>query len=226
MSTLLMSSIVSWVVAGVAALITWRTVAEARRQSALRVAALSADLQFADHAPLHAATPSPLLATPLFEAPPVEADRRGRVALVAGALVVGTVLSLVIGLSALSRSTTRPAAKIASQSATVIAEPVDLVALSHERSANTVTVRGVVRNPVSGQEIDRLTAVVMLYNSEGSYVTSGQAPVARTVLTPGAESPFSVTLPDQATLGRYRVSFKADERVISHVDRRSMNQDR
>jgi len=103
---------------------------------------------------------------------------------------------------------------------------VDLVALSHERSANTVTVRGIVRNPVSGREIDRLTAVVMLYNSEGSYVTSGQAPVVRTMLTPGDESPFSVTLPDQATLGRYRVSFKADERVISHVDRRSMNQDR
>jgi len=226
MSTLLISSIISWAVAGLAAFITWRTVAETRRQSALRVAALSADLQLVDHAPLHATSGSSLLATPLFEAPPVESDRRGRVALVAGALVVGTVLSLVIGLSALGRSTARSATKVVSQSPTAASQPVDLVALSHERSANTVTVRGIVRNPVSGREIDRLTAVVMLYNSEGSYVTSGQAPVVRTMLTPGDESPFSVTLPDQATLGRYRVSFKADERVISHVDRRTMNQDR
>jgi hypothetical protein len=224
MNTLLISSIVSWVVAGVAAVITWRTVAEAKRQSALRVAALSGDLELLDRSPL-GATSGPLLpATSLFEASPVEADSRGRIAVVAGALVVGTVLSLIIGLSALGRSA-KPAVRSAS-SRTVAAAPVDLVALSHERSANSVTVRGVVRNPPSGQEIDRLTAVVMLYNSEGSYVTSGEAPVARTTLAPGAESPFSVTLPDQPTLGRYRVSFKADERVISHVDRRATNQDR
>ena len=66
----------------------------------------------------------------------------------------------------------------------------------------------------------------MLYNSQGTVVASGQAPVVEAALTPGAESTFAVTLPDQATLGRYRVSFKADERVISHVDRRTTNQDR
>lgn len=225
MNTLLISSIVSWTVAGVAAFITWRTVADARRQSALRIAALAADLQVSDPESMQPTKPT-LLTTPLFEAPPVESDRRGRVALVAGALVVGTVLSLIVSLSALGRSAAGPSTKTVSESATLAAEPVDLVALSHERSADSVTVRGVVRNPVSGREIDRLTAVVVLYNSEGSYVTSGQAPVARAVLEPGTESPFSVTLPDQATLGRYRVSFKADERVISHVDRRTMNQGR
>jgi hypothetical protein len=223
MSMLMISSLLSWIVAGGAAYVAWRTVAEARRQSALRVAALTADLQFDDAEPASFVRESPRVATSLFETPPAESDRRGRIALVAGALVVGTVLSLVIGLSALGRSTTTEDAKVAPQS---VSMPVDLMALTHERSANTVTVRGIVHNPLSGREIDHLTAVVMLYNSQGTVVASGQAPVAEPALTPGAESTFAVTLPDQATLGRYRVSFKADERVISHVDRRTTNQDR
>jgi len=225
MSTLLMSSIISWVVAGVAAFMTWRTVAEAKRQSALRVAALAADLQVVDREPFQVVDELPAqFSTSLFETPPVEADRRGRTALVAGALVVGTVLSLVIGLSAVGRSATSAKAPVGTAAAP--ASPIDLIALTHERVSNTVTVRGVVRNPMSGHELDHLDAVVMLYNSEGKQVATGQAPVAQAVLTPGAESAFAVALPDQATLGRYRVSFKTDERVISHVDRRASNQNR
>ena len=221
-----MSSIISWVVAGVAAFITWRTVTEAKRQSSLRIAALAADLQIAERDPIQLVDDLPAqFSTSLFETPPVEADRRGRTALVAGALVVGTVLSLVIGLSALGRSTTPPAKPLV-ETAAPAGTPLDLVALSHERVSNTVTVRGVVRNPMSGHELDHLEAVVMLYNSEGKQVATGQAPVAQAVLIPGAESAFSVALPDQATLGRYRVSFKTDERVISHVDRRATNQNR
>jgi len=223
MNMLMISSLVSWMVAGIAAYVAWRTMAESRRQSALRVAALAADLQVDDPEPISFVQESTRVATSLFETPPAESDRRGRVALVAGALVVGTVLCLVIGLSALGHSTATENTRVAPQG---VPMPVDLMALTHERAANTVTVRGIVRNPLSGREISHLTAVVMLYSSQGSVVASGQGPIAETVLAPGAESTFAVTLPDQSALGRYRVSFKTDERVISHVDRRMMNQDR
>jgi len=220
----MISSLVSWIVAGVAAFVAWRTVVEARRQSNLRVAALAADLQVDEPDPTRFVRDSPLSATSLFETPPMESDRRGRIALMAGALVVGTLLCLVIGLSALDRSTDPvDSTVVPAQDVTM---PLDLMALSHERTANRVTVRGVVRNPLSSREIDRLTAVVTLYNSQGNSVSSGQAVIAEAALAPGAESTFAVTLPDQAALGRYRVSFKADEQVISHVDRRTMNQDR
>jgi hypothetical protein len=67
---------------------------------------------------------------------------------------------------------------------------------------------------------------VMLYNTEGSYVATGRAPVAQAALAPGAESTFSITVPDQAALGRYRVSFRSGDQVIAHVDGRTSRQDR
>ena len=37
----------------------------------------------------------------------------------------------------------------------------------------------------------------------------------------GGESPFVVTVPGAADVGRYRVSFRTDDRVVPHIDRRS-----
>jgi hypothetical protein len=200
----------SLVIAGLATFLAWRTVSAAQRESDLRVAALAAELHDGDD------LGGVALSAPLFQAETVEtADGRGRVALVAGALVIGTILSLVVGLSALGGT-----AEERANPAPAALPPLELVALTHERSANQLTVRGAVKNPAGGREIDGLTAVVLLYNTEGSYVATGRAPLAQPVLTAGAESTFSVTLPDQAALGRYRVSFRAGDSVIAHVDQR------
>ena len=39
-------------------------------------------------------------------------------------------------------------------------------------------------------------------------------------LGPGGEAAFVVTMPRAGDAGRYRVSFRTDDRVVSHVDRR------
>jgi hypothetical protein len=40
------------------------------------------------------------------------------------------------------------------------------------------------------------------------------------VLAPGSETAFVVTVPHANEVGRYRVSFRSDDRVVPHVDRR------
>jgi len=70
-------------------------------------------------------------------------------------------------------------------------------------------------------EMDRLTAVVALFNQDGNVVSTTRTAVASPALIPGGESTFSVTVPDAQDVARYRVSFRSDERVIAHVDRRT-----
>jgi hypothetical protein len=98
--------------------------------------------------------------------------------------------------------------------------PLELLALGHDRTGDELTVRGVIRNPSSGVAVDRLTAVVFLFNRDGGFLTSGRASVESPALVPGGESRFVVSVPSAADVGRYRVSFRTDDRVVPHVDRR------
>jgi len=61
---------------------------------------------------------------------------------------------------------------------------------------------------------------VFVYNGDGGFVTSGRATVDSTLLGPGGETAFTVTVPAATQIGRYRVSFRTDDRVIPHIDRR------
>jgi hypothetical protein len=98
--------------------------------------------------------------------------------------------------------------------------PLELVALRDERSSDQLTIHGVVRNPARGAEIDHVIAVVLVFNEQGGFLTSGRAALDTSALAPGGESAFAVSIPGAATVGRYRVSFRDDARVIPHVDRR------
>ena len=40
------------------------------------------------------------------------------------------------------------------------------------------------------------------------------------MLAPGSESPFVVTVAGAGDVGRYRISFRADDRIVAHVDTR------
>src|SRR5262249_39693242 len=102
---------------------------------------------------------------------------------------------------------------------------LELVALGHEREGDRLVVRGVVRNP-AGTGIERLDAVVFLFNRDGGFLTSARAAIDHATLGPGGESTFVVTVPGASSVGRYRVSFGTDERVIPHVDRRDRAQER
>jgi len=103
----------------------------------------------------------------------------------------------------------------------VAALPLELVALGHERDGESLIVRGIVRNPASGAAVDRLTAVVFLFNREGGFLSSGRVAVETSALRPGTESTFVVTVPGAGAVERYRVSFRTDDRIVPHVDRRA-----
>lgn len=100
------------------------------------------------------------------------------------------------------------------------AAPLELLSLRHERQGPRLSVAGLVRNPGSGAGIEQLSAVVLLFDEQGTFVTSARAPVEFTRLGAGDESPFVVSLDAPQNVARYRVSFRSDDRTMPHVDRR------
>ena len=98
--------------------------------------------------------------------------------------------------------------------------PLELVSLTHERRNDKLAVSGLVRNPATGKPINHLSAVVFLFDKTGTFVTSARANVDFLKLGAGDESPFVVSLDAPATVARYRVSFRTDDGVVPHVDRR------
>jgi hypothetical protein len=133
-----------------------------------------------------------------------------------GALLVVTVIAVIIGLSGGSHSATpRPAPE-----ATPVVQPLELIALAHEREADRLTVRGIVRNPAARSLPLALTAVVQIFSHDGALVGSGQGGIDVADLAPGAERTFVITVPTADEVARYRVSFRSDDTVVPHVDRR------
>lgn len=225
---LILVTLLSLTLAAVMTTTAWRLARGERRRSDARVALLAAEIRADDlvlrEAPV--ATSSDLFAA----AQPAPTRSRLAAVVAGGVIVVGAVAALAVVSSGSGRSgvnTSAPPAA-AGSSRTSPQEglspqpsvPLELVALTHERDADRLTVRGVVRNPGAGAEVNRLTAVVFVFNHDGGFVASGRAAVGALPLVPGAEAPFAVTIPGAADVGRYRVSFRTDERVVPHVDRR------
>jgi hypothetical protein len=98
--------------------------------------------------------------------------------------------------------------------------PLELVSLTHSRQDKKLAVSGLVRNPASGKPIEHLSAVVFLFDRMGTFVTSSRANVDFLKLGAGDESPFVVSLDAPPTVARYRVSFRTDEGIVPHIDRR------
>lgn len=137
--------------------------------------------------------------------------RQKSLAFAAVVLLVGFVVSLVWSMSA-PRGTSAVAVGPNS--------PLELVSLSHQRQNEKLAVSGLVRNPVAGTPVERLSAVVFLFDRMGTFVASSRANVDFLKLGAGDESPFVVSLDAPATVARYRVSFRTDDGVVPHVDRR------
>jgi hypothetical protein len=99
--------------------------------------------------------------------------------------------------------------------------PLELLSLRHELADDVVTVTGLVRNPAENGAMERLTAIVFLFDEKGGFLASGRAPLDFTALGGGEESPFVVSIRAPSGVARYRVSFRQDQGgVLPHVDRR------
>lgn len=251
---LLLVTLISMLLAVIMSVIAWRAAQEEKRRSDARIAALAAEIHDTDRP--HAApraeadldlrrpveTPVSLPVTGLFETS--GAARTGpRLATVVGIglLVFGSVavVAFVLGTGSTAatahvaspanlenRANQASSANPANHATSENLVPLELLALGHERNGDRLMVRGVVRNPSAGREIDRVIAVVFLYNRDGGFLASGRAAIESTALVPGGESGFIVVVPGASNVGRYRVSFRTEDRVVPHVDRRDRGQEK
>jgi hypothetical protein len=135
------------------------------------------------------------------------------------AAVVGVMGIIVIVAAAMgndgSSASSRAALALPSNA------PLELMSMRHTLDKSTLTVTGLVRNPKAGQQARRVAAVVFAFDRTGAFVASGRAPLDFVVLEPDDESPFVVTIPNIKDVARYRVSFRTDDGVVRHVDRRA-----
>lgn len=231
--TLIVITLLSTTLAVAMSFVAWQAARNERLRSEARVAMLAADIRSTD-ADLPLGIVGGATSNDLFASAQQPEAARSRLAAVAGAgaLVVGLAAALVVVSSRPDRSATgsiaagtsasssRLSAESAARPASPAEQALELVALGHERNTDSLTIRGVVRNPPRGMSMNQLTAVVMLFNREGGFLASGRAAVQETSLGPGAETTFVVTITGVHEVGRYRVSFRTDDRIAPHVDRR------
>lgn len=147
---------------------------------------------------------------------PVRESNRHQRWLAAAAAVLAVVLGGVVYLRMSGGDTQPVAAQLQAASS-----PLELLSLRHEREGVNLSVAGLVRNPASGPVIERVTAVVFLFDQQGTFVTSAKAPIDFLKLTAGDESPFVVKVAAPQSVARYRVSFRTDDGTLPHVDRRA-----
>ncbi len=232
MTALLLVTLAATILAVMMTVIAWRASREERRRTEARVTSLAADIQ--DAAAGSRAVPAagrpirlvPSTGSDLFTtATPSTASSRSVVVVCVGLFVFATVAALGVVFSSGSRATVSP--RVAPPSAPrpapgpgINAVPLELIALGQEPKGDHLIVRGVIRNPVTGTRIDRLIAVVFVFDADGGFVTSGRATIDNASLLPGGESAFLVDIPDAARAARYRVSFRTDTAVIPHLDKR------
>jgi hypothetical protein len=226
-------TLVPTIVAVVMTAVAWRVRRAERRRSEARVAWLAEAI--------HAGAPGPdavLQAAGYIDSDLFAMMRRHAgpsrwgVALVAGVLAIGAVAAIAVifggewrfaaaGAAVTdrrARSSSEPGGSAAAPAGVL---PLELVALGHEQQGDRLAVRGMVLNPRSAAPVNRLTAVVFGFGREGEFLASGRSAAAPPALQPGATWRFEVTIPAATDVVRYRVSFRTDDRVMPHVDRRT-----
>jgi hypothetical protein len=216
MNALTSLTFISLAVAATMTVIVLRLVVQERRRSAARVAALEADIyrtEEEDILVLHDPPSTVHAGAHVLPAPPRAA--LGVTPLLA--VFAAVAFAVFAGMSRYRATSAEPSRPAQAQAAD---QALQLVSLNHERTDDRLTISGVVRNPARGTEVDHLTAVVLLFNQQGGYLTSGRSPIETATLQPGAEAKFVVTVPGASDVGKYRVSFRTDDRVVPHVDRR------
>jgi hypothetical protein len=234
--TLSIITVLSIATTGALLLYVARLLALERERSEARVAALAVSIR-ADGRRRPASVevlPSPEAAAepglsfgprPLFSQ---EADaerpgsRRWTFALVAAAVLAGSVaLALLTASRGNSSATSSPSHASATEPAQSNEGPaLELLSLRHARDNHALTISGLVRNPHGAAPRAHTDVVVLTFDHAGAFITTVRASLTDADLRGGAESPFSVTIPDGERINRYRISFRAGSQVLPHVDRR------
>ena len=150
---------------------------------------------------------------------PVSGFRRLALPASLGVIIVGVMLA---GLVTWNHGRVKPAppAAVAVAARNPASIPLELISLRHERTADGLVISGLVRNPATGPRMSDVNVIVFLFDRIGAFVTSVKRPLDFRTLAPGDESPFTIALTKTGTIGRYRVSFTTDDKVVPHVDRR------
>lgn len=222
---LLTIAITSLAATVVFAAITWRLLAADRRRAAARVAALGEAIDAADP-PVGGAFDTGR--SELFN--PAQPTVGSRPLVKAAAIAAMAVLLIVIvamsGNDAATDGRDEPAARSTlrqgsgGETASAPVQSLELLSMRYARAGEALTVSGLVRN-AGDATTDQLTAVVFAFDKTGTFLASGRAPLEFARLQSGDESPFRVTIPELAEVGRYRVSFRTDAGTVPHVDRRA-----
>jgi hypothetical protein len=133
-----------------------------------------------------------------------------------GILIVGTLVTAML----VSNEGGGQPAPVAARPAGTTSAPLELLSLRHELTEDRLSITGLVRNPRASRQLADVNVVVFVFDRSGAFMTSLQGPLDFRTLAAGDESPFVVSLDHIADVGRYRVSFRAADQVVPHVDRR------
>lgn len=247
---LIVVTLVSLLAALAMAFVTWRTTQETKQRAEARVAALAAaaGVERAADAPglpvapvspgipTHTVTDSlvapltPAAAATAVSRPQPTAAVADEVAVSSGFLAseparedgpspqrmlaaAAAVLGVALTVFAWVRLPDAPAVAAAPPA-------LELLSLRHEREGANLSVAGLVRNGPTAPAAERVSAVVLLFDRDGAFVTSAQAPLGDSKLVAGATSPFEIKVAAPQAVARYRVSFRTADGPLSHVDRR------
>ena len=100
--------------------------------------------------------------------------------------------------------------------------PLELLSLRHTQEADRIVITGLVQNPRTAAPVAHVAATVFVFGPAGAFLSSNQAPLDYTTLTPGGESKFVVSVPVTGQVSRYRVGFRTEDgHVLPHVDKRA-----
>lgn len=221
---LIVMTVLSLAMAVAMTVVVLKLLADERRRSDARVAALmrashvpapvmeSAARAREGDLPLRA----PAAPAELFAATDAPSSWGPRIAAAAATVAVLAAVGLTVS------SPGRPAAAPAPAAARPAVAPLELMTLRHTAEPGSLTVSGIVSNPSAGAQLTRVIATAWALDSGGAVIASGRAPIDLTAFGPGEESPFVVEVATNAPVARYRIGFRAEDgTVIAHVDRRN-----
>ena len=141
-----------------------------------------------------------------------------------GAAVMVTLIALGFrwSLSSGAAPATETSAAIGGTAAAPTAQPLGLVALRHEQTADgSLVISGVVKNPAGSIAREKIFAAASLVGADGELIATARSPLDFTSLAPGEESPFVVRIAAVGNVARYRIGFRdASGHAVAHIDRR------
>jgi hypothetical protein len=194
------------------AALAWQARSEEKRRSSARVAAL-ASAAGSDETAAADDAHEPVPVAGMFES---AATSRGRNWTMAAGVAV-----LLVALAGATFALRRPTQADSAVPEVAERSPIELVSMRHARRSSSLVVTGLVHNPLNATALTGVDAVVLAFDRNGEFVTSAKAPLDLPTMRPGDESPFSVTLQNSGDVVRYRVSFRAADGVIRHIDQRT-----